>query len=205
MLGCAKLRSVPDTGNRFVWVDLETTGLDPEQGKILEIATIITDDTTLEELWVDHQVVGYDYLDMKSMSPEVVAMHNDSGLFLALLAEDLMPWYGVAERLTRHLMNAGGAEKPLLAGNTVSFDRRWLAKHAPAAEACLHYRNLDVSSIYEMLLRSKWRDRVIEIKESTPKAHRALEDVRHSIHMYRLFRDLCGLDEVPSFDDMRSY
>ena len=29
--------------NNLIWIDLEMTGLDPEQEKIIEIATIITD------------------------------------------------------------------------------------------------------------------------------------------------------------------
>ena len=36
--------------NRLIWVDCEMTGLDVKKDKIMEIAVVVTEGTTLEEV-----------------------------------------------------------------------------------------------------------------------------------------------------------
>ncbi len=43
-LESAFMSSTPDT--RLIWIDLEMTGLDTDNDKIIEIATIVTDEAT---------------------------------------------------------------------------------------------------------------------------------------------------------------
>jgi oligoribonuclease len=65
----------------FVWIDLETTGLNPEKDDILEIAVILTD-RNLKTISKYHTLVAG--ADLDKLDPVVKAMHIKSGL-----AEDL--------------------------------------------------------------------------------------------------------------------
>jgi oligoribonuclease len=105
-------------------------------------------------------------------------------------------WSDVAATMTRIVSNNWYPDsKPLLCGNSVHFDRAWLNVFIPDIPKFLSHRHIDVSSIYEMLLRSHLRLDAHELKETragTP--HRALDDVLDSINLYDSFRGLIGLD-----------
>ena len=73
-----------------------------------------------------------------------------------------------------------------LAGNTVHMDRLFLARDLPEVEAWLHYRNVDVSSIKELVRR--WYPRVYFASPGKTGNHRALGDIRDSINELRYYR-----------------
>ncbi len=161
------------------------TGLDPEQERILEIATIVTDGNL-------NLVAEGPVLYVKQSEALIDAMdewntehHNASGLI------DRVRESGVSERdaelqtlefLKQHV---GPGESPLC-GNSIGQDRRFLVKYMPELEDFLHYRNLDVSTVKE--LANRWRP---DVASSLTKsnAHRALDDIKESIDELKHYRE----------------
>ncbi len=170
--------------DNLIWIDLETTGLDPETRVVLEIACLVTD-KDLNELGdgVD-LVVHQEGHAIGQLDPWCVKQHAASGLLEASRGSETT--LAVAEAATlayvkRHCLSG----KSPLAGNSVCFDRRFLIRHMPKLETYFHYRNVDVSSIKELARR--WRPAVIEKLTKTSR-HRALDDLRESIAELRLYR-----------------
>lgn len=170
--------------DRIVWVDTETTGLDPQYDVILEVAVVITDavfETVAERSWVVRQpeiVIG----PRLDRSPEVRQMHTRSGL-LEELYRDMPPtgesdtWavsVAVAEFIEEH-----GAQGAVLAGSNVGFDRGFLEARMPCAIADLHYRNIDVSTVKELARR--FAPTLLASAPWKGFAHRALPDIQESI------------------------
>jgi oligoribonuclease len=73
-----------------------------------------------------------------------------------------------------------------MCGNTVSHDRRFLAKHMPDLESYFHYRHVDVSSVKELI--SRWMNdaQTYEKKGS----HRAKDDIKESINELKLYKQM---------------
>jgi len=72
-----------------------------------------------------------------------------------------------------------------LCGNSICFDRRFLIHHMPKLNNYLNFRNVDVSSIKELVHR--WFPGTIQQLDKKSK-HRALDDIRESIEELRLYR-----------------
>ena len=183
-------------GHVLVWMDLEMTGLDHTVDHIVEIATLITDDT-LEIIAEGPDIVIHqpdDVLD--AMNDVVTKMHTESGLLdeirsstidLATAGEQTMVF------LREHCPQAGTVP---LCGNSIGTDRRFLARYLPDIENHLHYRSVDVSSIKELARR--WQPDVLAQRRWKANNHRALDDIRESVAELRLYRDLLfrNSDEV---------
>lgn len=136
------------TMKHLIWIDLETTGLDPDTDHILEIAAVHTDEN-LDIVGVFHQLINNEKY-RPCVSPgicEVVQeMHSRSGLwrdrgchnnlFLDRVERGLCSW-----------INCRGIDKPVLAGSCPSFDREFLRRAMPEAQALLSHRHFDVSTL----------------------------------------------------------
>jgi oligoribonuclease len=174
---------LPDDGEevRFVWIDLEMTGLNPDVDKILEIAVAVTgpDLRILGEVSrVIHQPEGA----LERMSKVVQQMHSKNRLIQEVLASTttLREAERVAMALVVEHCQPGEA---FLCGNGVHHDWRFLARHMPRLEQYLHYRQVDVSTI--KVLVQAWARDVTYDKEIS--IHRALPDVHASIAELRFY------------------
>lgn len=163
----------------LVWLDLEMTGLEPDRHVIVEIASIITDDqlNVVEE--GPDLVIAATPEQLAQMDPVVVDMHTRSGLLTEIAASTLD--VASAERATldfikRHVPDARTIP---LSGNSIGTDRRFLQRYMPTLEAHLHYRNVDVSTLKE-LVRRWYPDEAVRTAEKESR-HRALDDIRESI------------------------
>jgi oligoribonuclease len=74
-----------------------------------------------------------------------------------------------------------------LAGNTVHADRAFLRRYMPSLEAHLHYRNVDVSTVKELVRR--WYPGLLDEAPAKSGGHRALADIRESIGELRWYRE----------------
>ena len=173
-----------DSSN-LVWIDLEMTGLDPDRDRIIEIASVVTDQ----------------HLEVLAEGP-VIAVHQDDD-FLAAMDDWNTRQHGLSgltERVRGSTEDERTAEQQTLdflagwvpqgvspmCGNSICQDRRFLHNHMPRLEAYFHYRNLDVSSLKELCRR--WSPAVAAglVKRGS---HRALDDIQDSIMELRYYRE----------------
>ena len=174
------------TDARWVWMDLEMTGLDDKTCTIIQMATIITDGA-LNELASSDIVVWQPESALETMSPFVRRMHTDNGLLERVRASTTS--MAEAEQQTLELLTQHVPfRKGILAGNSIWQDRRFLLRYMPNLEAYLHYRQIDVSTI--KVLAKQWYGNKGE-PPSKPSAHTALEDIRASLEELKFYRDKC--------------
>lgn len=171
--------------NNLIWIDLEMTGLDPQNDQIIEIATVVTD-SELNEL-AEGPVMAIHQPDavLAGMDEWNTTQHGGSGLTERVRNSRIDAM--VAERETLVFLEQWVSKgvSPMC-GNSICQDRRFMARLMPALEDFFHYRNLDVSSIKELARR--WVPAVYEgfTKDSS---HLALDDVRDSIAELRYYRE----------------
>lgn len=168
-------------------MDLEMTGLDATKDRIVEIATIITDDD-LDVVAEGPDVVIHQPDEvLAAMGDFVREMHERSGLLddirksttdLATAGEATLAF------LREHIEEAGTVP---LCGNSIGTDRRFLAAHLPEIENFLHYRSVDVSTIKELARR--WYPDALEGAPEKREGHRALDDIRESVDELRYYRE----------------
>lgn len=169
----------------LIWIDLEMTGLSPENDRIIEIATVITDQNlnVLEEGPVISVSQPNALLDV--MDKWNTHQHGKSGLTIRVRESDITE--DLAEQQTieflRQWIDAG--QSPMC-GNTICQDRRFLARYMPELEAFFHYRNLDVSTLKE--LAKRWNPKVLEGVVKSGQ-HLALADIYESINELKHYRD----------------
>ena len=168
---------------RFVWLDLEMTGLDDKSCHIIELAMIITDGD-LNELAQVEQCIWQPESALETMSPFVRKMHTDNGLLAKVRASTTSQAeaeQAVIEVLLKHVPY----KKGILAGNSIWQDRRFLLAHMPHFEALLHYRQIDVSTI--KVLSKQWYGPAGDAP-GKPSSHTALDDIRASLAELRWYR-----------------
>jgi oligoribonuclease len=171
--------------SHLIWVDLEMTGLDPDNDLIIEIATIVTDKN----------------LNILAQGP-VLAVHQSDAALAAM--DDWNQHHhgqsGLIKRVKASTVNDAEAEQQTLAflkkwvpertspmcGNSIGQDRRFLYRYMPMLEAYFHYRNIDVSTVKE--LAARWAPHIKDgfQKKST---HQALDDIVESIEELRYYRE----------------
>ena len=168
----------------LVWIDLEMTGLDLEKERILEIASIVTDDdlNILAEGPVLCVKQSQSLLD--AMDEWNTQHHTESGLLDRVRSEGVSE--ETAEALTLEFVSGFVDQgKSPLCGNSIGQDRRFLRKYMPTLDDYFHYRSIDVSTIKE--LAARWRPDILEQVKKVNN-HRALDDIRESIEELRLYR-----------------
>jgi oligoribonuclease len=74
-----------------------------------------------------------------------------------------------------------------MCGNSIGQDRRFLVKYMPELAEFFHYRNLDVSTLKELVRR--WRPD-LEDGFSKKGSHLALDDIYDSIAELAYYRDV---------------
>jgi len=171
---------------RWIWMDLEMTGLDVERCVILQIATVITD-ASLREVESLDIVVQQPEEAFEQMIPFVRQMHTKNGLLERVRASRRS--LAEAEARTLQLISRYvRQDEGILVGNSIWMDRLFLRRHMPRLETYLHHRQIDVSSL-KVLCQTWYGERgTAPDKESQ---HTALEDVRDSIAELRFYRERC--------------
>lgn len=170
---------------RLIWIDLEMTGLDPLRERIIEMAIIVTDAdlNTIAESPV--LVVNQPDAILDAMDEWNTKQHGGSGLVDRVKASDLNEAQAEAQMLEFLREHTDAGTSPMC-GNSVHQDRRFLNRYMPALEDHFHYRNLDVSTLKELVRR--WRPDLMAglTKKGT---HLALDDIRDSIDEMRYYRE----------------
>lgn len=170
---------------QIVWIDCEMTGLDPDADGLCEIAVIITDfDLTPLDPGFE-LVINPGEAALSQMGDFVRNMHETSGL-LPRIIQGASPADAEAQVIEYVNRFVPEGRRPLVAGNTIGMDRRFIAKYMPALEERLHYRSIDVSTIKELARR--WYTRPYYAAPEKRGGHRALADIAESIQELAFFR-----------------
>lgn len=163
---------------------MEMSGLDPDRDVILEIATLITDEQL--ELLAEGPVLAVRQPKriLDRMDRWNTEHHTSSGLVDRVLRSEVTATEAEAQTLA-FVKKYCLVRKSPLCGNSVYQDRRFLQHYMPEMEKFLHYRNVDVSTIKELVRR--WYPNGPKPPEKK-HAHLALDDIRESIEELRFYR-----------------
>ena len=177
--------------NRFIWIDLEMTGLDTQTDTIIEIATVVTKPNL--EIVAEGPNLAIHQSDsvLNKMDNWNKTQHKKSGLINRVRKSNIS--LKDAEDMTleflQKLSNKGQCP---MCGNSICQDRRFLARLMPDLEAHFNYRNLDVTSI--KIVSQLWAPEVARSYSKTSK-HLARDDIFESIYELRHYKNhLLNLD-----------
>ncbi len=175
---------------KMAWLDIETTGLDPEKDAILEVGIVITDENLAPGLeWSKIIIPNQEYLD--NMNDFARNTHTKNGLLEDLKSGNKRAmWVDEAENEAIKVLEVlfgfeGSQERVPLCGSTISFDRSFLRQWMPRLDKYFHYRSIDVSSIKE--LAKYWYPELPELSKS--EVHRSIPDIHESIKLLKYYRD----------------
>ncbi len=169
---------------RLAWLDMEMSGLVPESDRVLEIALVVTD-SDLNHLSEGKVLVVHQPDEvLNAMDAWNRSVHAKSGLIERVRASTLDEANAEALALEFLALYVPAGVSPLC-GNSICQDRRFLARWMPRLEAHFHYRNLDVSTVKELVRR--WNPEALKglVKQGR---HEALSDILESIEELQYYR-----------------
>src|ERR1041384_672551 len=176
---------LPDnSANHLIWIDMEMTGLQPDSDRIIEIALLVTNSDL--EVVAEGPVLVVHQPDavLEAMDSWNKGTHKKSGLIEKVRASRLAE--AEAERAALALIEQHvPATNSPMCGNSICQDRRFLARWMPRLEAHFHYRNLDVSTLKELVRR--WKPELLKGFSKEGK-HEALADILESIEELKFYR-----------------
>lgn len=178
---------------KYVVLDLETSGLDPNVDEILELGAIIVD-SELNEIARYSSVVAPDVqsLALQYMSDFVRDMHTKNGLLDNIKAlrssqnESDLP--SVELEFIQFLAknNCKPGEIVLIGKNVGRFDRKFIKQNMPALEWVLSHRCIELGDVVRFMNEFCGVDVTAEKKESN---HRAIDDCDLALEEARALRD----------------
>ena len=169
--------------DKFVWIDMEMSGLCPNKDVVLEIATIITDNKLNPVAEGPSIVVSQPESVLLGMDEWNTKHHKQSGLWDKVLNSETNTKQAEEQTLNFLKEHTKHNSSPLC-GNSVWQDRSFLYNYMPSIVDHLHYRIVDVSTI--KLLASHWN---CDIEPFVKKnEHRALDDIKESIEELRHYQ-----------------
>jgi oligoribonuclease len=175
----------PKSANNLIWLDLEMSGLEPDRHVILEIGCAITT-SDLELVAEGPTIAVYQPpAELAKMDAWCVKQHGKSGLTRRVMESKIS--LAQAERETLQFVRKYclPGSSPLC-GNSIGQDRRFLYRFMPKLNDFFHYRNIDVSTIKELVKRWYPASFQAPVKKNT---HCVMEDIRESIAELKHYRD----------------
>ncbi|XP_023246617.1 uncharacterized protein LOC106643471 [Copidosoma floridanum] len=164
--------------NRIIWIDMEMTGLNVLEDKILELASIITDDNlniVSDEFEI---VINQSESIYESMIPWCQEQHKKTGLIDAS-RKSINDEQMAEEKLIIFLKRYVPHKTCPMAGNCLYMDRAFLQRYMPKVYDYLGDDVIDVASINE--LAKRWNKKIEKKKQRKTGDHRALGDIKDSI------------------------
>lgn len=173
-----------DKKTNLIWLDLEMTGLIPETDLIIEIATLVTDAQL-------NTIAEGPVLAIKQSDSALAAMddwnqshHGASGL-IERVKNSTVDEQEATRQTLEFLSEFSQKNASPMCGNSICQDRRFMARYMPELESFFHYRNLDVSTLKELVQR--WKPEILP-GLTKQGSHQAMEDVKDSIAELKYYR-----------------
>lgn len=182
------------TKPHLLFLNVETTGLDPERDDLLEVGCILTTDAPdLTELWRWSSVIQHRWAALgvrPDVHPAVDAMHTKSGLWEDLHAFKYSPKPGFVEDTILEILKSHGIGRgeAMLAGFSVHFDREVLRVRMPILHRFLSHRVIDVSTVRHLYWATRGERPAQEV------AHRALADCDQALAELRRYLPALATD-----------
>ncbi|XP_058098180.1 oligoribonuclease [Magnolia sinica] len=170
----------------LVWIDLEMTGLDVDEDRILEIACIITDGNLTKLVEGPDLVIHQTEECLDKMGEWCRNHHGASGLTKRVLQSTISEQDAekqVIDFVRKHV----GTYTPLLAGNSVYVDFSFLKRYMPGLAGLFSHVVVDVSSVKALCIR--WYPRENKKAPSKENKHRAMDDIKESIVELRYYKE----------------
>lgn len=167
----------------IVWIDVETTGTDPERDEILEIGSLVTD--------IEGNKLGDPYealFTVKNLSETMVKasetvqkMHETSRLWLDLWELDTKSAAVVDKEMLEWIKPFVDDDIILyFGGNSITLDRNFVKMNLPEFYRNISYRSVDVTSLSIAIQSNSSVQGYRKYKQ-----HRALSDALDSVEEYR--------------------
>lgn len=175
---------------KYLWLDMEMTGLDVQKERIIEVAAIITD-TQLNEISEYHAVIFQPEDILAKMDDWNQKQHKATGL-IHLIPQGKKQEVVEAEMIS-WIHEHYKEERPILAGNSIAQDKLFIDFYMPKLKDALHYRMLDVTS---------WKIPfwVHNIEMKKKNVHRALDDIRESIKEFKTYLQFVDFKKDISYE-----
>ena len=176
---------MPQDANHLAWLDMEMTGLDPDRDRIIEIAIVVTDSQLATVAEAPVLAIHQPDAVLDAMDDWNKSTHRKSGLVDRVRLSSLSD-AAAEEQMLAFLAAYIPAKTSPMCGNSICQDRRFLARWMPRLEGYFHYRNLDVSTLKELVRR--WRPDLARGVVKQGK-HEALADIYESIEELKYYRE----------------
>tara|TARA_Y100000588_G_C14189412_1_gene897308 strand:- start:306 stop:920 length:615 start_codon:yes stop_codon:yes gene_type:complete len=169
----------------LIWIDLEMTGLIPNEDRIIEVATLVTDPEL--NIIAEGPSIAVKQSDelMDGMDDWNQKHHSTTGL-IDRVKNSSFDEQTAEQQTIEFLQKYSEKNASPMCGNSICQDRRFLANYMPALEDFFHYRNLDVSSVKELVHR--WKPDILGgfVKKGT---HEAMDDIKDSVAELIYYRE----------------
>lgn len=184
----------------FLWLDLETVGLDPDSGEILEVAWFVSDNWELLTDVKSHVVAPTrDTFELIKQDLFAKTVHYDNLLMADLLWNRTVRLEDIEDMILKDLHTNNDQDVvPVLAGASVHFDRSFIRQYMPRLDEELSYRHFDVSTLM-MFFNSLGYYELS--KRERNSAHRAGSDVKDSYTLARKYVNMMNLLVDENEDD----
>lgn len=189
------------SADHFLWLDLEMTNLSPINGKIMEVAAIVTKGT-LEPISSSafHRVIRLTPKDLKSLSEWSQTHHriprgvnNPSLVDLCQHSPYLLNH--VDKELAALMDTYREGARMIVAGSSIGTDLRFVHEFMPEVSKRVHFRVLDVSTVLELCRRIY--PGIQSILPRPTVTHCAMDDVWSSLQLLVWFQQHTFLPFLP--------
>ncbi|BAC24575.1 yjeR [Wigglesworthia glossinidia endosymbiont of Glossina brevipalpis] len=169
----------------LIWIDLEMTGLNLENDRIIEIATVITDKYVKILAEGPSIAIFQSEEQLKKMNSWNIFTHTKNGLIDRVRKSKYNEKNAMIDTL-KFISSWVPFGKSPICGSSINHDRLFLSKYMPDLEKYFHYRCLDVSVIKELARR--WKPKILS-KLKKKHTHKALDDIKDSIKELLFYKD----------------
>lgn len=167
---------------KYLFLDLETTGLSTVDDRIIEIGMVVADEYMhpIDAISIIVEMTEIDWADVIDVVNE---MHSTNDLKWQTIhgPTALNPFHAEQQAVRFVDIHFPGSEQPVLCGNTVHFDRAFLKAQMPRLHDKFHYRNFDISSIKQLILAAapdfEWPEDD-EVHRAVPDCMRAISEMQ---------------------------
>lgn len=175
----------------LLWMDVETTGLDPDHDRILEVEMRCTDMRGGRCVGVFRRVIGLKGRKASVTDGNIKAwrMHCSNGLLFELLNSSFRndSIGAVAKAVEEYLDSLSQRFTLIPAGTNVDFDMAFLARLNLRPSAWLSYRKFDLTALRRYLTFLQCPEDLYKDHQSP---HRVRDCIQRDINDYRRYREL---------------